>query len=72
MLIPNQGVILKKGTYPVNFFLTGVEIIGVGFDIRLNLGPLGFKLIKILTIILLRGLELDGIHLRYWFINKGN
>ena len=56
MLILNQGVILEKGTYPVDFFFTGVEIIGIGFDIYLNLGPLGFKFIKILAVILLRGL----------------
>ena len=54
--MPNQGVILKKGTYPVNSFLTGVEIIGIGLDIHLNLGPPGLKLTEILTIILLRGL----------------
>ena len=56
MLMPNQGVILKKGTYPANFFLTRVEIIGINFDIRLDLGPPGFKFNKIFTIILLRGL----------------
>ena len=56
MLMPNQGVILEKGTYPVDFFFTGVEIVGIGLNIRLNLGPLGFKLAEILTVILLRGL----------------
>ena len=56
MLMPNQGVILKKGTYPANSFLTGIKIIGIGLDIRLNLGPPGFKLTKILAVILLRGL----------------
>ena len=56
MLIPNQGVILKKGTYPVNSFLTKVGIIGIGFNIHFNLGPPGFELTKILAIILLRGL----------------
>ena len=50
----NQGVILEKGTYLVDSFI-GVEIIGIGFDTRLNLGPLRFKFTKILTIILLRG-----------------
>ena len=52
----NQGVILKKGTYLINSFFIRVEIIGIGLDIRLNLNPPGFKFIKILTIILLRGL----------------
>ena len=52
----NQGVILEKGTYPVNFFLTGVEIIGIGFNIRLNLGPPGFEFAKIFAVILLWGL----------------
>ena len=56
ILMPNQGVILKKRTYPIDSFLTGVKIIGIGFDIRLNLGPPGFKLTKILTVILLQGL----------------
>ena len=50
----NQGIILKEGTYPVNSFFTGVEIIGIGFDIRLNLGPPRFKLTEILAVILLR------------------
>ena len=54
--MPNQGVILKKGTYPANSFLTGVEIIGIGLDIHLNLGPPGFKLAEILAVILLQGL----------------
>ena len=54
--MPNQGIILKKGTYLTDSFFTRVEIIGIGFDIRLNLGPPGFKLTKILTVILLRGL----------------
>ena len=54
--MPNQGIILEKGTYPVDFFLTGVEIIGISLDIHLNLSPPGFKFTKILTIILLRGL----------------
>ena len=54
--MPNQGVILKKGTYPADSFFTGVEIVGIGLDIRLNLGPPGFELAEILTIILLRGL----------------
>ena len=52
----NQGVILEKGTYLVNFFFTGVEIIGIGFDIRLNLGSPGLKFTEVLAIILLRGL----------------
>ena len=53
--MPNQGIILKKGTYLIDSFLTGVEIIGISLDIRLNLGLPGFKPIKILTIIFLRG-----------------
>ena len=56
ILIPNQGIILKKGTYPADSFFTKIEIIGINFDIRLNLGPPGFKFTKILTVILLRGL----------------
>ena len=56
MLMPNQGVILKKGTYPVDFFFTKVEIIGIGLDIHLNLSPPGFKLTEILAVILLQGL----------------
>ena len=52
----NQGIILEKGTYLADSFLTGVEIIGVGFNIRLNLGPPGFELTEILAVILLRGL----------------
>ena len=51
----NQGVILKKGTYLINSFFIRVEIIGIGLDIRLNLGPLRLKFTKIFTIILLRG-----------------
>ena len=54
--MPNQGVILEKGTYLVNSFLTRVEIIGIGLNIRLNLGPLRLKLTEILAVILLRGL----------------
>ena len=54
--MPNQGIILKKGTYLINSFLIRVEIIGIGLDIRLNLGPLGFKFTKIFIVILLRGL----------------
>ena len=54
--MPNQGVILKKGIYLADSFLTGVKIIGIGLNIRLNLSPPGFKFAKILTIILLRGL----------------
>ena len=54
--MPNQGVILKKGTYLVDFFFTGVKIIGIGLDIYLNLNPPGFKFTKILAIILFRGL----------------
>ena len=54
--MPNQGVILEKGTYLVDSFLIRVEIVGIGFNIRLNLGPLGFKPAEILAIILLRGL----------------
>ena len=54
--MPNQGVILKKGTYLVDSFFIGVEIIRISLDIRLNLGPPGFKFIKIFTVILLRGL----------------
>ena len=56
MLMPNQGVILKKGTYPADFFLTGVEIVGIGFNIRLDFGPPGFKFTEIFAVILLRGL----------------
>ena len=56
MLMLNQGVILEKGTYPADPFFIGVEIIRIGFDIRLNLGPLGFKFAEILAVILLRGL----------------
>ena len=52
----NQGVILEKGTYLVDSFFTGVEIVGIGLDIRLNLGPPGFEFAEILTVILLRGL----------------
>ena len=55
MLMLNQGVILEKGTYPVDSFLTGVEIIRIGLDICLNLGPLGLELAEILAVILLRG-----------------
>ena len=55
MLIPNQGVIFKKGTYLIDSFFIKVEIIRIGFDIRLNLGPPGFKFIEIFTGILLRG-----------------
>ena len=54
--MPNQGVILEKRTYPADSFLIGVEIIGIGFDIRLDLGPLGFEFAEILAFILLRGL----------------
>ena len=56
MLMLNQGIILKKGTYPVNSFFIKVKIIGIDLDIHLNLSPPGFKLSKILTVILLRGL----------------
>ena len=55
MLMLNQGVIFEKGTYLVDFFLTGVEIVGIGLDIRLNLSPLGFEFAEIFTVILLRG-----------------
>ena len=54
--MPNQGIILEKRTYPINSFLTEVEIIGIGFDIRLNLGPPGLEFAEILAVILLRGL----------------
>ena len=56
MLMLNQGVIFKKGTYLVDFFFIGVEIVGIGLDIRLNFGPPGFEFIKIFAVILFRGL----------------
>ena len=56
MLMLNQGVILEKGTYLVDSFFTGVEIIGIGLDIRFNLGPPGLEFVKIPAVILFRGL----------------
>ena len=70
--MPNQGVILEKGTYPTDSFFIKVKIVGISFDIRFNLSPPGFKLTEILPVILLQGLELNGIDLPYGFINKGN
>ena len=56
MLILNQGIILKKGIYPVNSVFTEVEIIGIDFNIHLNLGPLRLKFTEIFAVILFRGL----------------